>query len=273
MGALAHRHGVGALTSYYAIVVQDLDRLGRRMGELSCARQRAASNVLTELGRGQLSAGQGAPHLGIPIYAGGDDFLAFAPAATALDLATAVRLLTRDRLAGSDLRDTTATTAVVFTHMTSSMQQAIATAQAALTRAKDAVGRGGATRDALSVVVIRRGGERARMIQPWRTDPAAAPATELLARVVPARDAASLSARLAARLEQDRDELDSLGRNPHRVATLREEVVRLVERQGGDRFAAEALCALGGEERSRAGIGFDALPAALVARFLAQECR
>jgi hypothetical protein len=46
----------------------------------------------------------------------------------------------------------------------------------------------------------------------------------------------------------------------------------LVARQGGTPEIAAALYALAVDERSRPGRSFQPVPAALVARFLAQEC-
>jgi len=272
---LAERYDVPALTPYYAIVVQDLDRLGERLGGLNLADQRAASGVLTELGRHQRELSRQAGHLGVPVFAGGDDFLAFVPAATALPLAAELRRFTGDHLRNApSLNGVTASTAVVFSHMTSPLREAIATAQRALDGAKQARGAGyAAQRNALTVVVLRRGGERARTIQPWY--PAGGRnAVELLCSVAPD---AQFSGRLAGRLERDRDELNRLASHSRAAvrATAHDEVRRLVSRQGGSAEVAEAVITLGEHERRPPDEDprFDPVPATLVARFLAQECR
>ncbi|GDY29084.1 Cas10/Cmr2 second palm domain-containing protein [Gandjariella thermophila] len=268
------------LTPYYAIVVQDLDRLGTAISGLGLADQRRAAEALAELGHAQRALADSADHLGVSVYAGGDDFVAFAPAARALRLAKELRLLTRDAIAGSPLAaagpgggTVTASTAVLFSHMTRSLQEAIAAAQDALHRAKKAEGRGGRNRNALTVVVRRRGGERARTILPWwpPEDGKGRTAADLLDVVAPRGQAATFSARLAARLEQDRMHLDELGRTPELWSLLRAELDRLVARQGGTAEVADALCALGLDERGTHG--FNPVPAALVGRFLARECR
>ncbi|MGQ0841584.1 Cas10/Cmr2 second palm domain-containing protein [Actinokineospora sp.] len=272
IGALAQNRGVRALTPYYAIVLQDLDKLGRAVADLGLDEQRAASDVLTGLGVKQLTLSEA--HLGVPIYAGGDDFLAFAPAAQALALAAELRVLTTEHLAGSPLAGATASTAVVFAHMTSPLQDVVATAQDALTRAKNSV-RDGAQRDALTVVVLRAGGERARTIQPWSTT-GGDHAADLLWRVAPAATPADLSARLAAKLERDQGEFDQLAEVDRLHRTLKLEVARLVMRQGGSEDVADAVTVLGRAERSGAEGDkrfFRPVPATLVARFLAQECR
>jgi hypothetical protein len=273
IGALARRHGVPVLSAYYAIVVQDLDKLGRAVGNLGLDDQRAACDALTVLGGQQVSLSE--RHLGVPIYAGGDDFLAFAPAAEALGLATELRIRTAGFLSAGPLSGVTASSAVVFVHAGNPLRVAVATAQEALKRAKNAVN-GGRQRDALSVVVVRRGGVRARTIQPWSLHPNSHDAADVLGRVAPASASSELSARLAARLEQDQAELDQLAEEPATHGTLEREVRRLVERQGGTRDVAEALSVLGRAERGggeRDARFFRPVPAALVGRFLTQECR
>lgn len=267
--ALAAERGIGPPTPHYAIVVQDLDRLGHRLGALGLVGQRAASDVLVALGTAQLDMTPS--HRGVPIYAGGDDFLAFAPATHALGLARAVRELVNDRLRGGVLDGATASTAVVFAHLGSPLRDVIALAQQALKDAKDAKGRGGAERDALAVVVRQRGGERARTILPWRMGQRWA--TDVLDMLVPDARAGALSARLAARLEVDRASLDELAHEIETWDVLKLELTRLVGRQGGDAEVASALYELGLSERSVLGKDFQPVPAALVGRFLAQECR
>lgn len=241
--------------------------------------QQAVSRQLTGLAAEQRAVATGAPSHAVPVYVGGDDFLAFCPAATALDLAAAVRKLADDRLAAGPLSAggvrVTASSAVVFAHMGSRLQEAIEAARGALEAAKSAAGPGGANRDALAVVVLRRGGERARSIQPWRLRHAGSEvsAAELLAAVRPSRESGELSAGLASRLERDRVALTELAGEPALWSTLEAELARLVERQGGSAEAAKALWTLGMHERSGEEPVFETRPAALVARFLSQECR
>ena len=95
--------------------------------------------------------------LAVPVYAGGDDLLAFCPAAAALDLAAAIRrqvdVLDYGPLgsAGADGGPIMVSTAVVFTHMSSPLQAALAAARSALRLAKSATGGRGRSRDALAV--------------------------------------------------------------------------------------------------------------------------
>jgi CRISPR-associated protein Cmr2 len=267
--SIASERGIGPPTPHYAIVVQDLDHLGQKFSSLDLVGQRAASDVLVALGTAQLDVTPS--HLGVPVYAGGDDYLAFAPAAHALDLARAVRGLVDDRLHGGVLDGATASTAVVFAHVGASLQDVVALAQQALKDAKNAQGRGGAERDALAVVVRQRGGERARTVLPWRMGQRWV--TDVLDKLVPDARVGALSARLAARLEVDRASLDELAHEIETWDVLKLELTRLVRRQGGDVEVASALYELGLSERSVLGQDFQPVPAALVGRFLAQECR
>jgi hypothetical protein len=279
--AEAKRLKVTPPSPYYAVVVQDLDRLGKALNQLTLEQHRSVSDALGALAEAQWRAALELRLPARPVYAGGDDFLAFSPAASALELVVAVRRSVDERAEAAGLsvngRPITASTAVVFVHMGSPLQEAIETAQAALHEAKSTE-RYGQSRDALCVVVRRRGGERARLIQPWgeKLD-----AVELLGQVRPAQPGSSLSPGLASRLEQDAGSFDELAANGLWLA-LSKELQRLVERQGGDEDAGAALFELGRRERSSAATAtaarpvpaaFRPVPAALTARFLTQECK
>lgn len=264
---LARKRDITRPTPYYALIVQDLDHLGRKLATMDIHLLREASAALSTLGREQREVC--AEHLGVPVYAGGDDLLVLAPAANALTLAAALRQRIDLSLTGTPLAGATASTAVVFSHHAGALSESVQAAQTALTGAKDAVGPGNSTRDALSIVVNRRGGERIRTVQPWRIN--GVPATDVLRSVIPAPGWGELSAGLAAELERDAHELDALSQRYE--FALRDEVIRLVKRHHGTAEVAEALCLLGRHERvDNAGRRFQPVPAALVGRFLNQEC-
>jgi CRISPR-associated protein Cmr2 len=259
--------------------VQDLDRLGRALSGLGLAQQRAVSGQLADLGELQRLAMRADHPLAVPVYAGGDDLLAFCPAAAALDLAAAIRrqvdVLADGPLgsAGADGGPITASTAVVFTHMSSPLQAALAAARSALRQAKSVTGGRDRSRDALAVVVRTRGGERGATVQPWRAGNAHdVDGVTLLGRVRPSAAATELSAGLVSRLERDQDALDELASDAQHRRLLVAELRRLVERQGGRPEEADALHVLGVNERSASG-SFRPVPAALVARFLTREAR
>ena len=276
---LAGEAGIPAPTPYLAVVVQDLDRLGRALGGLDLASQRTVSRQLAELGERQRVLMADAHPLAVPVYAGGDDLLAFCPAAAALDLAVAIRrqigVFAAGPLgtAGVDGGPVTASAAVVLTHMSSPLQAALAAARDALHEAKSATGPDGRSRDALAVVVRIRGGERGVTVQPWSLDRAAGDAAALLGRVRPSAAAGELSAGLVTTLERDQDELASLSAAAASRRLLQDEIRRLVLRQGGTADTAAALVELGWTERAGSSTGFRPVPAALVARFLTREAR
>lgn len=274
--AAAERAGVARPTPYYAVVMQDVDRLGRALGALTVAHQRMVSKQLAEVAEDQRGIATETRFRAQPVYAGGDDFLAFCPASTALSLADRLRRLIDERLVGGPLGSSvTASSAVVFAHMSAPLQEVVAAARDALHDAKSATGAGGRNRDAVAVIALRRGGERARTIQPWRpvhADPGVS-AVDLLTRVRPASTAGQLSAGLAATLERDQAPLAELAADSRWWPTLRDELARLVGRRGGSAEAAGALWTLGMNERSGPDPVFRAGPSALVARFLTQECR
>jgi len=281
LAGIARRAGIPAPSPYFAVVVQDLDRLGQALDKLDLDRQREVSQQLSTLAEGHTELLTTEHPLAVRVYAGGDDLLAFCPAAEALWLAESIRGQVRDAIstgplatAGPDGAAITASTAVVFAHMSNPLQDALRSAREAIEAAKSTTSASGRSRDALAVVVRRRGGERARTVLPWwppGTDDGAS-ATELLNRIRPGPDADTLSAVLGSDLERDEARLDELAAEP---ALLRAELVRLVRRHGGTPEAGQALFILGRAERAgRAGrSGILPVPAALVARFLSQEAR
>ena len=277
--AIARKAGIPGPSPYLAVVVQDLDRLGRALGNLDLVQQRAVSRQLSDLAVKQFTLLAEQHPLAVLVYAGGDDLLAFCPASQALRFAEAVRLQVRDVVksgplstAGPEGVPITASTGVVFAHMSNPLQDAVRSAQQAITDAKRATSASGRSRNAIAVVVRRRGGQRARTIQPWwppRAD-GGVTATELLAQIRPGPRADVLSGALGSDLEREEEALRELATEP---ALLRAELTRLVERHGGTPEAGKALCALGWSERGVGGGGMAPVPAALVARFLSQEAR
>ena len=99
-GLMDRKYGVPAPTTYLAVLVQDLDGMGMFLSgqapgmdgnciEVSPAAHEAVSAALRTLAARQRRKLEGTDLLGVPIYAGGDDLLAFLPAATALAAAQA----------------------------------------------------------------------------------------------------------------------------------------------------------------------------------------
>lgn len=273
---VARQAGVDAPSPYYAIVVQDLDKLGRGLDGFGLDQQREVSRLLSELAAEQATLLHDQHPRAVLVYAGGDDLLAFCPAGDALGLAESLRRQIAAftstgplATAGPGRGPITASTGVAFAHMASPLQDAIQAARAAIDAAKHQARRGGRSRDALGVVVRRRGGERARTVQPWwPVPPDGASAAQLLTRIRPDPRADALSAVLGSDLERDQATLSELAEADRTL--LRAELIRLVRRHGGTPQAGDALCTLGLSERGAPG-RFEPVPAALVARFLTQE--
>ena len=270
------QYKVPAPTDHLALLAQDLDSMGRFLGGEAVAGRRLAvtqdahtqvSRRLGALAEAQCARLASAELLGVPVYAGGDDLLAFAAAKTALSAAAACHAAVPPELP-------TASTAVLFFHHRSSLRQALRQVRRLLDEAKDAA----ADKHALAVGFLRRSGVREHSIQPWV--PAAmggqATAAELFG-VFAESPQRRLSPRLVADLERDADELA----DPDLPESFyRAELARLVERHGGSRTDAEALLRLGLQERAWEPAAGERQPgsrrpvaAARVAVFIRQECR
>ena len=247
------------LTSYLAVLVQDLDGMGLFLGGRACDGEgrkidvtpnehgRVSQDLLSAAARQSAALRNGAL-LGIPVYAGGDDLLAFTPASKALAAAQACH----DAIPLSLPR---ASTAVLFFHYHASIQQAMSAARKLLDEAKERV----PDKHALAVGYLRRSGVREASIQPWagRGGMSSAELFGIFGR----RQAQRLSPRLVTDLERDADELASLLGVSEKL--YRAELARLVRRHaeseprdggepgsahGRDEPAAEALDWLGRHE-------------------------
>jgi hypothetical protein len=221
---------VAPLPGYLAVLVQDLDSMGRFLSDHASSpdtHKRVSRDLLT-LATEQRQALRDPQLSGVPVYAGGDDLLAFVPAATAL---TAARRC-HDLVSAHDLP--TASTAVLFFHYHASIQQAMNEARELLKQAKKTI----PGKHALAVGYLRRSGARAESIQPWDA-PDGRNSAELFGIFARGN---RLSPRLVADLERDRDELGDL-MNDERL--YRAELARLVRRHtdGGvaDRETVDAL--------------------------------
>ena len=231
-------HGVAPPASYLAVMVQDLDGMGMflsgtgtnaagaRLG-VGPAAHAGVSASLRWLAAQQRRELASPGLLGVPVYAGGDDLLAFVPAATALAAAQACHDLIPDDLPR-------ASTAVLFFHYHAGLQAAMTRAREMLDQAKAAVpGKHG-----LAVGYMRRSGASEFTIQQWAAPagqgalggPAASSAAGLLGLFAADR-AYPLSPRLVADLERDADELSRLFQRDQ--AVYRAELARLVGRHIG----------------------------------------
>ncbi len=281
--SLAAAREIPTPTPYLAVVVQDADHMGPRLGRLPTARDDLrrwhvdVSAALLDAAVAQRVALEDADPgcLGRLVYAGGDDALGFVPVRHAVTAADALNAAFGAVVAGSvdrpgALPGATASTVLVFFHASSSLQSTLTAARELLAEAK------GVQRPGFAVAVLRRGGERVRAVRPWPGGwplPAGTSAPAALGVLVEAMRR-GLSGRLAADLERDADQIAGLSRDGRR-----RELRRLAARHGAARDgvtgAVDALLALSSAET----LSPDAAPLtsaarwAAVARFIAGEGR
>lgn len=285
----AGRLGIAAPSRHLALVVQDADRMGERLGDYGgadpsdwhgrmsklLANLSVEQTTLVEHGARDPDTRPGARHdtrlLGRAVYAGGDDFLGLVPVRDALP---AARLLNEEFTTragalygpGDGRIRPTASTAVVFFHVGAQLQTAVESARSFLTEVKQR------HRPGFGAVLLRRGGERTRLVLPWTTVRrgdvgecrTTTPSVELL-ETLTARVGAGLSGGLAATLERDEAELHRLAESHRRWAGL--EIRRLLGRQTDSAEVGTALLDLAG------GSSGAWTQAALVARFVAGETK
>ncbi|MFI9531005.1 type III-B CRISPR-associated protein Cas10/Cmr2 [Micromonospora rosaria] len=266
--------------SYLAVLAQDADRMGERLGapprtgEGMRAWHGAVSGALVDAAgrqRAVLETDDDGATLGRLVYAGGDDALGFAPVESAVSVAAAWNEAFRAAVAGGPDRPglvprATASTAVVFFHSSSPLQSAISEVQELLREAKEA-GRPG-----FGVAVLRRGGERVRAVRRWSLGadvPAGTGAPAVLNELVAAMRG-GLSGRLAQSLERDAGAFTSLSA-PGRRGEIRRLALRHGATEAEASTAADALLALSDGDPGNGAAA--AYRWAVVARFVAAEGR
>jgi CRISPR-associated protein Cmr2 len=275
-------------------VLQDLDSLGLFLGgkvalrngtsfEVEPDSHARVSALLARVAGDQVAVATRVsdPLFGVPVYAGGDDVLMLAPAATAMRLARAIH----DAIPADALP--TASTAVFYFSQQGSLQQAIGRAHDLLKQAKALPDKHG-----LAVGYERRTGTTHHTVQPWDSPRGAGLGKVLAALSAEGAGSAQVSPRLVFDLQRDGDALASLA-GAHE-SLLRAEMRRLVARHrrrsdnvvdvapeegqvatvesSTDHAFADLLVDLGLEEAEVTG-KFDPVPAARVGLFLRQEAR
>ncbi|MGH7098282.1 MAG: type III-B CRISPR-associated protein Cas10/Cmr2 [Stellaceae bacterium] len=156
--------------AYVACLAADGDHIGRAIDSLpSAAANREFSRALARFPGEAREIVEGAEHCGSLIYAGGDDVLAFLPAATAPACADALRRAFRKRLKAGVSAEIVLTLSVGIAvgHATEAMSVLLALARRAERAAKDAGG------DALAVIVDKRSGGERQLALSWKDDPLA----------------------------------------------------------------------------------------------------
>ena len=157
--------GLVGLPTHLAIVAHDVDEMGRRLSEGPADALRQfhgqVSSALVASAETQRRAVEDAA-CGRLVYSGGDDALAFVPAAEALTVAENLRSCVLDSLAVLMPR-VTVSSAIVFFPADYPLQRAVRRAQTAVQDSKHA------GRDRLTIVHLNGGGERAAGVARWVT--------------------------------------------------------------------------------------------------------
>lgn len=217
--------------AYLAVLVQDVDSMGGFLAgtaasasgtkiDVTVASHQHVSGVLRQAARRQRDLLEMPDILGVPVYSGGDDLLAFTPSRTALQ--AAMDLQEAQEALSPELPF--ASTAVLFFHNShAGLQGVLARARSLLDEAKDKLK---PRKHALAVGYVRRSGVAEVSIQPWpaREGRTSADLFGVFSADMPNR----LSPRLLADLERDEGELGKLSRQYPDL--FRAELARLVTR-------------------------------------------
>lgn len=224
--------GIDPPSSHLAVLVQDIDSMGRYLSGrmkgqggdylgVSEGEHARVSNRLSEIAAEQREAVEAA--LGVVVYSGGDDLLALVPASTALDTARACHDTVRAPLP-------TASTGLLFLHHDSSLQEGVQRAHALLKAAKRRDGKHG-----LGIGYIRNSGAHADCVLGWDDGGPEGDGMrpeEALRVFVPQGDNARirLSPRLLADLAAEQVPLAGGQAGPPESWIIKAEIRRLIER-------------------------------------------
>ncbi|MFW6638521.1 type III-B CRISPR-associated protein Cas10/Cmr2 [Nocardiopsis algeriensis] len=248
---------------YYAVLTADLDGLGEHLSAdpLTHGRHQQVSRRLAKLSRAHRRSIQEG-HSGVAVYSGGDDLMAFLPAATALEAAQACR-----KEVGDD--PTTLSCAVVFAHQGFPLHEAISRARELLQEAKEVP-----HKNAVAVGYITGSGARSHTVRPWSSDwvdDALGTLRTFKPRAGEApRSGEGLSPRLINDLYSERTALARLADGAHNNI-YEGEVTRLVRRHGGSEQDARHLLNLGRSEHGGQAHAPVPLAASRVAVFLRRQ--
>jgi CRISPR-associated protein Cmr2 len=162
LGGQGSSDAAGPEFPYYSVLLMDGDNMGRHLTE-NPNRTDEISEAISSFSRmvPQVVERQ---YQGKVVYAGGDDVLAFLPANAALCCAESLRKLFVSASESSGV-PMTISAAILYTHIKSPLQAALATTHRLLDNiAKDGIGR-----DAFVIQVEKRGGSPLTVAKPWES--------------------------------------------------------------------------------------------------------
>jgi len=160
------RQKLGAPSPFYGVVLADGDRLGELVGTLGT---KVVGKALAQFADN--AQGVADDVHAVLVYAGGDDVLALAPVAGALELAEGLSLAYKQSFEQMpEMKDKavrpTLSAAVVFAHARNPLVEVLASARYLL----DEVAKEGNGRASVAVSLRRRGGESARWVRAFEAD-------------------------------------------------------------------------------------------------------
>lgn len=158
-----NRKAQGPAPSYYAILMLDGDRMGKRLNE--CVGSEAVRRVSQTLARFALDHAETIVqhYKGTLIYCGGDDLLALVPTSQVLGCALKVRETFRQvwKAANLPCSEATLSAGIAIVHYKEDLRFALDQARQAEKQAKNA------GRDILCITLCRRSGEHQTALCPW----------------------------------------------------------------------------------------------------------
>lgn len=264
---------------YFAILMADLDGLDEHLGKnAEQERHEEISERLAQISdehRSSIWACRGAA-----VYSGGDDLMAFLPAAEALNAADDCRraVLEEPTDLSSRPAPTSISAAVVFVHQGTPLHLSVERARELLEEAKKVN-----EKNAIAVGYVTGSGARAHTVRPWTTshvDDALTALNTFMPRGEGSDERKKkqpLSPRLIGDLKTHRTDLAELRARSRFESMYEGEVTRLVLRHNGDTEQARALLDLGESEWTGSdggqSIGDVPVTASRVAVFLRRHVR
>lgn len=147
---------------YYSVLLMDGDNMGKHLAD-NPNRTDEISRAISGFSRKVPEVVEG-EYQGKVVYAGGDDVLAFLPADAALRCAENLRKLFVSASESSGV-PMTISAVILYTHIKSPLQAALATAHHLL----DSIAKDGIGRDAFVIHVEKRGGSPLTVAKPWES--------------------------------------------------------------------------------------------------------
>ncbi len=231
------------LTPYLGLLAMDGDSLGMRLRP----DHDATADVHRSIGSAVAGVSASLPgviasefgHEAVPVYSGGDDLLAFSSAPSLVRTYDLARATAMQGLSHS-LPELTFSAALVWFHRSYPLAEALTRLREALREAKRARG----SKNAVSLVALRRGGERAAVVLPNEASGIGSSAALVESVAVMFNRSESLGRRVTGDLVSSLEQLESLSHSQQRAEVARL-LARHLPRDADAHASAEQLLAFG----------------------------